>query len=149
MPFEPTRLKSLREAKRLSQEDLAKLSGVSQSVVTRSERGESAPRSDAMEKLALALDCSLDYLHGLTHAGETAAAAAALMSFDVFSKMPQFSDEQRIRCSRALNHPDAPKSANAWRVLAEIIEMAIGPTPSQTANLTLVKPRSTRTRSRK
>jgi transcriptional regulator with XRE-family HTH domain len=144
MPFRPERLKALREAKTLSQEQLSDLAGLSQSVIAKSENGKNRPRSDALDKLAEALDCTIDYLHERGPDYESPAVAAAHMAFDVFKTQQDLTDEQRERCRRALPHADAPRTAQAWRSFAEMIELAIGPT--STASLALVgrrlKPKS-------
>ncbi|SRR5712692_9364560 len=145
MPFRPKRLRDLREAKALSQEQLCKLAGLSQSVIAKSENGKNLPGSEVLDKLAAALDCTIDYLHERGHDYESPTVAAAHMAFDVFVTQQALTDEQCERCRRALRHADAPKTAQAWRSLAEMIELAIGPT--SITSLALVgrglKPKST------
>lgn len=58
------RLKELREQRNLTQEQLAKASGVSSRMIQRYEYGVSRPRLDAAEKLAKALSVSADELLG-------------------------------------------------------------------------------------
>lgn len=136
MPFRPDRLKALREAKGLSQEQLGKQAGLHHSVITKSENGKNAPRSQGLEKLAEALDCTIDYLHGRGKDYQSPTAAAAHMAFDVFVTQQDLTDEQRERCRRASRHVDAPKTAKAWRSFAEMIDLAIGPT--STTSIALV-----------
>jgi transcriptional regulator with XRE-family HTH domain len=133
VPFRPDRLKALREAKGLSQEQLAKRAGLSHPVITKSENGKNLPRAEALDKLAQALDCTMDYLHGRGYEQESPAVAAAHMAFEVFVTQQDLSDEQRERYRRVLRHADAPKTAHAWRSFAEMIELAIGPTLSTTS----------------
>ena len=58
-----TKLKKLRTEKNLTQEDLAKKSGISIKSISRYELGETIPRSGKYyEKLANALDIDTDYL---------------------------------------------------------------------------------------
>lgn len=58
-----TKLKKLRTEKNLTQEDLAKKSGISIKSISRYELGETIPRSGKYyEKLANALDVDTDYL---------------------------------------------------------------------------------------
>nr|WP_276939844.1 helix-turn-helix transcriptional regulator [Helcococcus sueciensis] len=58
-----TKLKNLRTEKNLTQEDLAKKSGISIKSISRYEIGETIPRSRKYyEKLANALDVDIDYL---------------------------------------------------------------------------------------
>ena len=54
------RLKELREKNDMTQEQLAKVSGVSPRTIQRYECGTSRPRLDAAEKLAKALNISVD-----------------------------------------------------------------------------------------
>jgi len=138
VPFRPDRLKALREAKGLSQEQLAAHAGLSHSLIAKSENGRNMPRSDALDKLAEALDCTIDYLHARGREYESAAKAAAHMAFDVFVSQRVLTDAQRERCHRALAHPDAPRTAGAWQSVAEMIDLAIGPT-SPTSALALVE----------
>ena len=58
------RLKELREKINLTQEQLAKISGVSSRMIQRYEYGTSRPRLDAAEKIAKALNVSTDELLG-------------------------------------------------------------------------------------
>ena len=69
------RLKELREKSKLTQEQLAKISGVSSRMTQRYEYGTSRPRLDAAEKLAKALNVTTDQLLGngdmlVAHAAE-------------------------------------------------------------------------------
>lgn len=146
MPFRPDRLKELREAKGWSQEQLAKRADLSQPVITKSECGKNSPRSRVLDKLAEALDCSLDYLHGRGPEYASPSSAAAEMAFDIFARQQALTDEQRERCRRALRHTDAPKTVPAWRSLMEMIELAIGSKPSS-SSLSLIRPRRTRSKS--
>ena len=50
-----TRLRKLRKARNISQEDLAMIAGVHRGHVARLESGERTPRLDTLEKLAAAL----------------------------------------------------------------------------------------------
>jgi len=124
MPFEPHRLRDLREAKGLSQQQLAKLAGMSQSVIAKSERGDNLPGSEVLDKLAQGLDCTIDYLHGRGSHYDSPAAAASHMALEVAQR--SFNDDQRQKCRRVLPHPDAPKTADAWRSFAEMFTMASG-----------------------
>jgi len=56
------RLKQLRKKKGLSQADVAKLIDVHYAQVSRYERGETKPNTQAATKLALALEVTVDYL---------------------------------------------------------------------------------------
>lgn len=56
------RLKTLRKKKGLSQQDLADKIGVHFTQVSRYERGDFKPNTDAMNKIAKALDTTVDFL---------------------------------------------------------------------------------------
>lgn len=58
------RLKELREKNNLTQEQLAKNSGISSRMIQRYEYGTSRPRLDAAEKIAKALSVTTDELLG-------------------------------------------------------------------------------------
>lgn len=58
------RLKELREKNSLTQEQLAKSSGISSRMIQRYEYGTSRPRLDAAEKIAKALGVTTDELLG-------------------------------------------------------------------------------------
>jgi transcriptional regulator with XRE-family HTH domain len=140
VPFRPDRLENLRDAKGWSQEQLADRAGLSHSLITKTENGKNSPRSEALDKLAQALDCTTDYLLGRGPDYKTPAVAAAHMAFDVFIAREGVTAEQRERCHRALRHTDAPRTAQAWRSFAEMLELAVGPI-SSTGSLALVEER--------
>lgn len=58
------RISQIRKSKNISQIKLAKLAGIHATVLSRYERGETTPAIDMANKLAKALDISLDYLVG-------------------------------------------------------------------------------------
>ena len=60
------RLVSVRENKGLSRVELGNLIGVSNNMIGKYERGEITPPLEVATKIAEVLDCSLDYLVGLT-----------------------------------------------------------------------------------
>jgi transcriptional regulator with XRE-family HTH domain len=146
MPLRPERFEGLRDAKGLSQGDLARLAGIGQSTITKLECGD-APNigADTLERIALALDATTDFFFGRGFEDVDASVAAAHMSFDVFARDPKVTGEQRERCRRVLSHKDAPKTAQEWRSFAEMLDLAVGPTatPSSRAPLTLIHERGT------
>jgi len=127
MPFRPDYLRDLREAKNWSQQELSKRSRVGQSVIAKSERGQNSPGSDVLDRLAEALDCTIDYLLGRGPNYANPGTAAANMAFDAFVLRIPITKQQEDRCRRALQHIDAPKTAAAWRSFAEMVELAVGP----------------------
>jgi transcriptional regulator with XRE-family HTH domain len=60
------RIKELREAKDLSQSELAELMGISQSALGNYERGDRVPDADLIKKFAQLFKVSSDYLLGLS-----------------------------------------------------------------------------------
>ena len=64
-PF-PTRLRSAREQRGLSQAELAKKAGLQSSAVSHFETGTRKPSFDNLRRLADALNLSTDYLLGRT-----------------------------------------------------------------------------------
>lgn len=129
MPFRGDLLRDLREVKGLSQEQLSEHAGVSQSVIAKSEKGKNSPGSEVLDRLAQALDCTIDYLHGRGREFENVEVAAANMAFDIVQS--SLSEEQRERCRRVLDHPDAPKTASQWRSFAEMVDLAVRPARSR------------------
>ena len=145
--FRSDRLKDLREAKGLSQEQLEELSGVSHTMITKYERGKSKPSGESLNKLAVALDASTEYFYGREFDDDDPASsdpkiAAARMAYDVFYKNKTFSVEQRDRCRRAMIHNDAPRTAKAWRSFCEQIELALGPPASSGRQFDLIRSKS-------
>ena len=60
------RLKELRIEKQLSQKELADLLSTGQSSISAWERGEREPLAHQLIDLARVLECSVDYLLGIT-----------------------------------------------------------------------------------
>ena len=133
MPFRPDVLRDLREVKGWSQQDLAREAGLSQSVIAKSENGKNTPGSEVLEKLAQALDCTIDYLHGRGDESENVAFAAAQMAFEVAQQT--LTPRQRERCQRIVGRPDAPKTARAWISFAQMVEIALGEHPTTPPNV--------------
>lgn len=149
MPLQAERFKAIREAKGLSQGALAELSKVGQSTLTKLERG-SAPNigADILERIAVALDATTDYFYGRGFENADASVAASHMSFDVFARDRRFTDEQRERCRRALAHRDAPRTAEAWRSFAEMVDLVIEPMSPASGRATLALVREKRRKSK-
>src|SRR4051812_23883975 len=54
------KLRELRETRKLTQEDLAKLTGIKQSGIARIESGKFLPRLDLLQKIAAAIGMRVD-----------------------------------------------------------------------------------------
>lgn len=60
------RIKAKRKQSKLTQTELGKLVNVSSQVISNWERGYSEPNHDDVARLAIELDCSTEYLHGIS-----------------------------------------------------------------------------------
>ncbi len=60
----PTRLRKLREAKRINAKALGELCGLSKNMIGQYEKGEKMPSAKSLMALADFLDVSIDYLLG-------------------------------------------------------------------------------------
>jgi transcriptional regulator with XRE-family HTH domain len=139
VPFIPDRLRRLREAKGWKQLELEERSGVDHSQITRYERGKGKPSADTVERLAVALDATTDYLYGRGPEYDSGRAAACHMSFDVFNRDGKDDVRTRERCRRVLDDaPDvAPTTSEQWHVLATSIEAVFRGEPQSTERLDL------------
>jgi transcriptional regulator with XRE-family HTH domain len=66
MPLRSDRLRETREARGLTQRDLATLSGINEYQISRYENGKSDPSTAFLELIARHLDVSADFLIGLS-----------------------------------------------------------------------------------
>lgn len=69
--IDPSRLKTARLQKALSQRDLAKVSGVSLNTVNRLETGQREARLSTIKRLATALEIEILDISALSSSGET------------------------------------------------------------------------------
>lgn len=61
-----TRIHKLRQQRKMSQQELARLIGVNQSFISKMESGEQTnPNAETLKRLAQALGCTTDYLVGM------------------------------------------------------------------------------------
>jgi transcriptional regulator with XRE-family HTH domain len=132
MKFSPERLIGLRKAKGIrTQEELQSICKIDRTILSRYEKGASAPAGDTLAALALSLDAEMGYFHGLGNFYEDNEVgfqrAAIEMSFLAFGRDLKFSANQKVRCGRTLLHPAAPRTLAGWRALAEMVDLAIGP----------------------
>lgn len=132
MPFQRQRLIGLRKAKGIrTQEELQAICGINRTILNRFEKGTKTPSAEALGTLATSLDADMGYFHGLgdhyNDDDEGFGRAAIQMSFAVFNRDLKFSLERKEQCRRVLVHGAAPRTAAAWRALAEMIDLAIRP----------------------
>lgn len=136
MAFQRQRLIGLRKAKGIrTQDELQAICGINRTILSKYEKGTKVPTADALETIATSLDAEMGYFHGqgdyYNDAPEGFGRAAVEMSFRAFARDLRFSQDKKERCRRVLSHSAAPRTAAAWRGLAEMIDLVIGsPTPA-------------------
>jgi len=99
------RIRDLRKQKRMSQTELAKSAGVSQTTVTAWETGKAEPSSSAVSKLADIFNVTTDYLLGRPNKQETKKDDVELSDDDVIMtwRGKPLSDEDRELIRRIMN----------------------------------------------
>ena len=95
----------MRKQKRMSQTELAKSAGVSQTTVTAWETGKAEPSSSAVAKLADIFNVTTDYLLGRPNKQETKKDDVELSDDDVIMtwRGKPLSDEDRELIRRIMN----------------------------------------------
>lgn len=87
-------LKQVRESKKMSQADLAKLAGLKPAAISHFETGQRSPSFDNLKKLADALNVSTDYLMGRIDEPEHGKGiASAPRAKQLFRHMEKMSEE--------------------------------------------------------
>lgn len=84
--MEKNRIAEIRKIRNYSQAQLAKMLGVAQNTVSNWEQGKREPDYLTLKKLCYYLDCSLDYLLGLSPTGLTF----------VYKDINDFTDRDRL-----------------------------------------------------
>lgn len=99
------RIRDLRKQKRMSQTELAKSAGVSQTTVTAWETGKAEPSSSAVAKLADIFNVTTDYLLGRPNKQETKKDDVELSDDDVIMtwRGKPLSDEDRELIRRIMD----------------------------------------------
>lgn len=99
------RIRDLRKQKRMSQTELAKSAGVSQTTVTAWETGKAEPSSSAVARLADIFNVTTDYLLGRPNKQETKKDDVELSDDDVIMtwRGKPLSDEDRELIRRIMN----------------------------------------------
>lgn len=99
------RIRDLRKQKRMSQTELAKSAGVSQTTVTAWETGKAEPSSSAVAKLADIFNVTTDYLLGRPNKQETKKDDVELSDDDVIMtwRGKPLSDEDKELIRRIMN----------------------------------------------
>ena len=99
------RIRELRKQKRMSQTELAKSAGVSQTTVTAWETGKAEPSSSAVARLADIFNVTTDYLLGRPNKQGTKKDDVELSDDDVIMtwRGKPLSDEDRELIRRIMN----------------------------------------------
>lgn len=88
-----TRIKELREALGIKQEELAMLCGVTQSTISLWEIGKTVPRKKALEKLSERLGASAGYILGIE--GDDAGPSIGDIDFALSGEIRDLSDDEK------------------------------------------------------
>ncbi len=100
-PLFPERLKTLRKRKRISQEELGSLMGVSGVAVHKWETSQSEPNLESLQKLAVFFGVSLDELCG-TGAYKPASADNVTMLTRAFRQLTAEEQTKLLNVGKAL-----------------------------------------------
>jgi transcriptional regulator with XRE-family HTH domain len=111
-------------------DELASVIGLNRTMLWKYENGKLTPTAEALETLADRLDATMDYFHERGPKYVSPERAAIEMSFDVFQRRTD-SDIHRERCRRIVPDDRAPRTADAWKTLAELMDKALPVTPPQ------------------
>ncbi len=117
------RIKLKRNEKRLKQTELAKLVNVSSQVISNWERGYTDPNHGDVARLADALGCSTDYLHGIT---ESTNKLTEKDERDIAQRMKKMKEDliEGNSDGEGLNFMGEPMSEEAIESLLEALEHA-------------------------
>jgi transcriptional regulator with XRE-family HTH domain len=119
------RLRSVREFRKLQGIELSAVSGVSFSAISQIEGNKRTnPAPDTLQKLAAALEISVDFLLGLEDADVPLDQALARQSLRVFLRQRgarvSLEDQERMRRISLL--PSGPKTVQHWEDLLANVE---------------------------
>ena len=120
-------------AKKLQQNELG---AIPKTLVGKWVNGHGAPSADNLEKLKTLLDATMDFFHGdkeyyYGESDEEYARSAAHLALRLFLLAPnKFTEQQRERCRRVKDHSGAPRTLTGWKDFAEMVELALGSTPT-------------------
>lgn len=89
------RLKEIRKAKKLSQQELADFAQVHYTNIGRYERGEANPSSSVLNRIAQALDVSPDYLINGTLENKAENTISDLELLNQFRRVEKLPDEKK------------------------------------------------------
>lgn len=107
-------IKYLREQRRMTQQQLGDMLGISQQIISRIELDRSKIQVDVLIKLADFFNVSTDYILGYENEGDADAAQVGFVASDGEMKTDITSDIKRLE---QLNKSDRMK---IWKSLAEL-----------------------------
>ena len=122
------RIRTLREAKNLKQQQLARLCHMDPGQLSRYEADEMKPGYDALRALAFALEVRVGYLFGEIPELEElqpweVATRESLLTF--LTNVPA-GERRAQRFRNMVEAPTAPRTVQAWRNLEELILLGLG-----------------------
>jgi transcriptional regulator with XRE-family HTH domain len=91
----PERLRQLRIMKKMSQEDLGKLTNLNYNHIGRYERGDSRPSAAKLRGLADVLGVTTDYLLGVDSENLTRVNLDDIALLEMFQKVQQLPDDKK------------------------------------------------------
>ena len=114
-----TRVREIREFRRLTGKELADLAGISPSELTNIERGKRSPGFDMIEKLAGALEVTLDYLAGKEDADTEIRKALGRQSLRIFRRGAKLTPKEERFVETVLETESAPVTIEGWSDLVK------------------------------
>jgi transcriptional regulator with XRE-family HTH domain len=131
-------IRRLRERRRLSQEQLARLAGTSQPTIAAYESGTKSPRLSTVERLARAVDLEavVDFVPSLTREDRRSLALHRAVAERLEEEPASILARARRMVERmSRQHPGARPLLSRWRGILrrpvdEIVEVLLDPRPS-------------------
>lgn len=121
-----TRVREIRKFRRLTGKELAGLAVISQAELTNIEKGKRSPGFDIIEKLAEALEVTLDYLAGKEDADALIPEALARQSLRIFRRRANLTREQELFVERVVETESAPQTIEGWSHLVKNVGLWTG-----------------------
>jgi transcriptional regulator with XRE-family HTH domain len=121
-----TRVREIRNFKRLTGKQLAGLAAISQAELTNIEKGKRSPGFDIIERLAGALEVTLDYLAGKEDADALIPEALARQSLRIFRRRANLTREQELFVERVVETESAPQTIEGWSHLVKNVGLWTG-----------------------
>ena len=113
------RLFKTRKARGLTLEELGKKTGLDQGAISRMEREDMESRASSVEKLADALEVSVDFLRGREDKDMDFPVAIRRQALRRFLADGSFDESQKKHFELLCFRDSAPNSVRGWQDLAE------------------------------